>query len=123
MAENGCNFLRLNRATTVFIEKFEGGKHVRLAEQLNLVDSGSAPLAKVNLAAAINIGLIENLVGAIVNLCLIKLRVQSAIGLEEFRALDQSIAILIKLIERLTEFLLLLLCRQVTRHKCQSRLL
>ena len=126
VAENGGDFLRLDRTTSILVKELEGSKHVRFAQQLNLVDGSSAPLAKVDFTASVDISLIEDFIGFEVNhllvlLCL--LWVQSTVSLEELFALDQAVTILVKLVERVTELHLLLFCGEMTGHKGQSRLL
>lgn len=99
VAQNRGDFLRLNRPAPVFIEQLESSEHVGLAEQLDLVDGGGAPLAEIDLAAAIDVSLVEDLVGAVVDLGLVKLGVQRAVGLEELGALDQAVTVLVELVE------------------------
>lgn len=123
VAQNRGDFLRLDRPTPVLVEQLERREHVGLAEQLDLVDGRGAPLAEIDLATPVNVGLVEDLVGAVVDLSLVKLRVQRAVGLEELRTLDQTVAVFIELVERVAQFLLLLLRRQVPRHEGQRRLL
>jgi hypothetical protein len=67
--------------------------------------------------------LVENFHGAFIDFSDVELRVQGAIGFEELLSLNQTVTILIKLIERIAKLLLLLLGCKMTSHECQGRLL
>lgn len=123
VTEDGCDFLRLDRATSVFVEQFEGSKHVRLAQEFNLVDCSRAPLAEIDLSTSINVSLIENFICAFIYFYSVELGVQGTVGFEELISLDQTVAILIKLVEGIAQFLLLLLGCKMTGHERQGRLL
>jgi len=88
VAKNGGDLLRLYRTTTIFIKEFKGSKHVRFAQELNLVDRSSAPLTEVDFTASIDIGLVEDFIGALVNYLLIHLWMQGTVSLEELFTLN-----------------------------------
>lgn len=123
VAQDGSNLLRLDRAATVFVEQLEGSEHVGLAQELDLVDSRRAPLAKVDLSTSVDICLIEDFVGALIDCGLVKFGVQGSVGLEELFPLNQAVAILVKLVERVSQLLLLLFGCEVAGHEGEGRLL
>ena len=60
MSEDRSDLSGFNGATTISVEESEGCAHVLLIEQLVLVNSGCAPLRKVDCAAIIGVSLLED---------------------------------------------------------------
>ena len=113
VAHDARDFAGVDRATSVFVEELESGAQVGLVQQLLLVDGGRAPLAKVNCATAVHIGVLENFNGAFVHLILSLVRVEDAVGALELIHLDNTVSIGIELIESVAHGSLLLLRGQV----------
>lgn len=123
MAEDRRDFLRLNRAAAISIEQSEGSPHVLLVEQRVLVDCGRAPLAKIDRAAVVCVRVHENLNRALIDNFLRQLWVQLPVAIDELLLLDETVSVLVPLVEGLPELDLLLLGREVPSHESQRRLL
>lgn len=124
VAKDGCDFVSLDGATTVFIEEFEGSLHVLSINELVLINGGDTPLAKVDGGASIGIGQIKYFVGAMDDLFVVfSARIELSIGVDELVLGDDAITVSIKLVEAGSEFFVLLLGGQMTRHKSQRCLL
>ena len=59
MAEDGGDLASIDATTSIFVEKLEGGTHVWLIQELLLINSGCAPLAKVNSTVTIDVSVVE----------------------------------------------------------------
>ena len=62
VTQNCCDFSSVYCTAAIFIEKIEGGAHVRLIEQLLQIDCMRAPLTKVDRPASISVSLVKNLI-------------------------------------------------------------
>ena len=60
MAEDRSDLSGLDGTTAISVEESEGCAHVLLVEQLVLVNSGCAPLGKVNSATIVCVSLLED---------------------------------------------------------------
>ena len=125
VAESLGDLLSIDGATAILVKELEGSLHVLVVEKSVLVDGTRAPLAKINLTTAICVGLVEKLVSHLDDGGLIEILelLQSLVAVDEFVSLDQTIPILIKLVEGLLELLGVLLGSQVIGHEGHHRLL
>ena len=123
MAEDSSDLRRFNGTATVPIEESEGGAHVLLVEQLVLVNSGCAPLRKVDGAAIVGVRLLKDLSGALVDGLWGLIREELTVALDELIFLDQAITIFIPLLEGLLQLVLLSFGGEVAGHEGQRRLL
>ena len=123
VAEDGSDLLSFNSTTTILIEELEGGEHVWLTKQLDLVNGSSTPLAEIDLSTPIYVGLVEDLVGSLIDFAFVEFRVKGAVSLEELLSLNQAITVLIELVERVAELVLLFLGCKMSSHEGQRRLL
>ena len=60
VAEDRSNLSGLDGTTAISVEEGEGCAHVLLVEQLVLVNSGCAPLGKVDSATIVGVSLLED---------------------------------------------------------------
>lgn len=120
MSKDSCDLRCLDSATTVFIEEAKCGTHICLVNKGVLINSGRAPLAKIDGSTAIDVSFVKNFVGSLIDFFIVLGRVQPAISPKEFLLLDQTVPILVKLVERRFKLLLLGFCRQVTGHESKS---
>lgn len=123
MAQNVGDLLGFDRATTVSVEECEGSSHVLLIEQSVLVDRSRAPLAKVDCTAMVSVCVHENLPCTLIDNFERHAGMQLSEAVNELIFLDQTVTVLVPLIERLFQFGLLSLSRQMARHESQRRLL
>ena len=123
VAHDGRDFVSVDMATSVFVEKLESGAQVWLVQQLLLVDGSRAPLAKVNRTTAVHIRVFEDPFSAFVHFLPVLVRVEDAVGSLELILLDNTVSIGIELIESVAHGSLLLLRGQVARHVGQRSLL
>ena len=123
VAHDGRDFVSVDMATSVFVEKLESGAQVWLVQQLLLVDGSRAPLAKVNRTTAVHIRVFEDPFSAFVHFLPVLVWVEDAVGSLELILLDNSVSIGIELIESVAHGSLLLLRGQVARHVGQRSLL
>ena len=123
MTQNIGDLLGFNGAAAVFVEEGEGSSHVLLVEQSVLVDRSRAPLAKVDCTAMVSVCVHENFLCTLIDNFERHVGVQLSEAVNELLFLDQTIAVLVPLIERLSQLSLLSLSRQMARHESQCRLL
>ena len=123
MAKHGCDFLGLNRPTLVLVKQVEGSAYVRLIKQFVLLDGCCAPFLEVDLSVSILVSLVEDFNGALIHGFLILVAVDFAVDADKLVLLDQTIAILVKLVKRGCQFFQLLPSRQMGCHKSQRCLL
>ena len=123
MSEDRSDLSSFNGTTAISIEEGEGCAHVLLVEQLVLVNSGCAPLRKVDSAAIVGVSLVEDLSSTLIDCRGLLIREELAVALDELIFLNQAITICIPLLEGLLELVLLLFGGKVTSHEGQGRLL
>ena len=123
MAEDRSDLSGLDGTTAISVEESEGCAHVLLVEQLVLVNSGCAPLRKVDSATRVGVSLHKDRLGTFVDCSRILIREELTVALDELILLDQAITIFIPLLEGLFEFVLLSLSSEMTSHEGQRRLL
>ena len=93
MAEDRSNLSGLDGTTAISVEEGEGCAHVLLVEQLVLVNSGCAPLRKVDSAAIVGVSLIEDLSSTLIDCCDLLIWEELAVALYELTFLNQAITI------------------------------
>ena len=123
MAQNIGDLLGFDGATAVSVEECEGSSHVLLIEQSMLVNRGRAPFSKVNCSTMVSVCVHENFLCTLIDDFEGHVRMQLSEASNELIFLDQPIAVLIPLIERLSQLGLLSLSRQMARHESQRSLL
>ena len=123
LAQNLRDLSCLNCATTIFIEKLEGSEHVLFVHQRVLIDGRSAPFGEVDCATSISICFIENFECSFGSSLLVLLGIKLRVAIDELLCLNQTITVLIELVECLAKFLLLSLGCQMAGHKCERSLL
>ena len=123
MSEDRSDLSGFDGTAAISVEKSKGRAHVLLVEQLILVNSGCAPLRKVNSAAIVGVSLLKDRIGALVDCCRVLIREELTVALDELLPLDQTITIFIPLLEGLFKLVLLSFSGEMTGHKGQRRLL
>ena len=93
MAEDRSNLSGLDGTTAISVEEGEGCAHVLLVEQLVLVNSGCAPLRKVDSAAIVGVSLLEDLSSTLIDCCDLLIWEELAVALYELTFLNQAITI------------------------------
>ena len=123
LAQNLRDLSCLDCAATIFIEKLEGSKHVLFVHQRVLINGCSAPFGEVDCATSISIRFIENFKCTFRCSLLVLLGIKLRVAIDELLCLNQTITVLIELVECFAKFLLLSFGCQMASHKCQRSLL